>query len=175
MMKKMLKLLLILLFVSIKGFGQSNDSKAKFKGGDIELDAFLSKKFDQIRKGKKMDLCLVSVTFAKFTIDEYGHVKSIKFYQAAKTPPIFEEILKEVVNATDGQWLPETFNGKAVESRPFILPFIYQMEAGCSVNGKSVNYGTDNSLLELLKFDQDSTMRQLDCVLLKPLVAFSQN
>ena len=174
-MKKTLTLLVILLVISIQSFGQSNYSKARFKEGDVELNAFLSKKFDEIRRGKDMNVCLVSVTFAKFTIDEFGNIKSIEFYEAVKTPPIFRDVLKEVVRSTDGKWLPETLNGNAVESKPFILPLIYQMEAGCSVNGKSVNYGADNSLLELFKFDQDSNVKQLDCVLLKPLVVFSQN
>jgi hypothetical protein len=72
--------------------------------------------------------------------------------------------------------MPRFVNGKAVESKPFVLPLIYQMEAGCQ--GKRVFNSTDQALSEFLIYGKDGIgvkENQLDCILLKALNVFSQN
>ena len=162
------------MFTGLNAYGQSNTTEAHYKYGDEALWKFLDKKFSAEIKKNNERICLRSVTFAKFTIDTLGNIKALTFSENNDTPPIFRNTLTSVINATNGSWLPRRINGKAVESKLFILPLIYEMEAGCSINKIPVNDGTSNSLLRLLDFGGNKET-QLDCILLKPLHVFSAN
>jgi len=95
--------------------------------------------------------------------------------------------MKVVILATNGNWIPRKINGKWVECRPFILPLIYDMEAGCNPRSlpsagaknirKEIPNHTDVALIYMLDFEDDikGNNNQLDCVLLRPLHIFSQN
>jgi hypothetical protein len=140
----------------------------------------LNDKLKEFKKGKNVDVCLTSVTFARFTIDKTGNVDSLSFYEFPQTPVVFREILTSMIKASSGNWVPRTINGKAVESKPFILPLVYEMEAGCYLSGKVVHNGTNNALQGLLGYidvfkDPDPNILQLDCILLRPLVISSYN
>ena len=175
----LVKLLSILiLFCVDNACGQSNVSAAHYKNGDKALRLFLLTSFDEARKKNQLDVCEISVTFAKFTIDKAGNVEDIAITGNEASPKIFGGMLTAIIKETSGLWVPETIAGKAVKSRPFILPLIYQMEAGCFVNGRSViaSNGTDNALLGFINdFHDPDNPNQLDCIFLKPLNVFSQN
>jgi hypothetical protein len=174
-------LITLLAFITIlicnNAFGQSNEVIAHYKYGDAELHNLLQKKLSEEVKKNDVNVCLISVTFAKFTIDTTGNIKRLVFYENKDTPVVFKKILASVIDATNGSWVPCKIGGKAVESKPFILPLIYEMESGCYLNKKPVNNGTTNSLLGFLDFKDDSGNKagQLDCVLLSPLRIFSAN
>ncbi|MBS1520009.1 MAG: hypothetical protein JST50_03345 [Bacteroidetes bacterium] len=180
MKKYIIKFLLssILFIGFVNGaYSQSNVIEAQYKYGNSALNKFLNDRFGEEAKGKNINVCLISVTFAKFTIDTSGNIKSLTFSENKDTPNAFKEILKDVINSTSGLWLPRRINGKAVESKLFVLPLIYEMEAGCYVSKKTVNNGTANSLLNFLDFEDENgnKLNQLDCILLKPLHIFSAN
>ena len=81
-------------------------------------------------------------------------------------------------------WVPREINGKKVDSKPFILPFLYDLESGCLVSNsgttpvyKEVQNSLFVSLIYMLQFDDNVSGKtgQLDCILLKPLVIESAN
>ncbi len=176
-MSRLIKILIIII-VNIyinTACAQKHNVEARFNGDTIALNTFLNKTFTEACKGKDLNLCLVSATFAKFTIDTIGNIKTIDFYENRQTPPIFKELLKVVIEATNGKWSPAIYNNIISDSKPFILPLIYQMEAGCAVKGRHVNNGTDNALMSLFTSESNKNTLQFDCILLKPLNVFSQN
>jgi hypothetical protein len=170
-------ILLLLTFVgSVPTYSQTNVQEAHYKNGDIALRKFFLEKLDDARKKNNLDVCLISVTFAKFCIDSVGNITGLSFCETKDTPPVFRKILTTIIYSTNGSWIPKTVDGRATESKPFILPLIYQMEAGCSANHIHVNNGTDTSIIGLFDFDDKTKMlTQLDCILLKPIAVFSQN
>jgi len=169
-------ILLTLCFSPMALYSQPCVKEARFKTGDVALRKLLLTELDKARKENDLNVCLISVTFAKFSIDSAGNVNQLSFSENHETPPIFRSVLKKLILSTNGLWSPKKVDNVPVESKPFILPFIYQMEAGCSINKKTVNNGTDAALLKLLEFEgEDNEVEQLDCTLLKPIVVFSQN
>lgn len=166
---------IFIILIINNAYGQ-NIQEARYKFGDKELAKLWEEKYTEARKKGDFDVCLISVTFAKFTIDSLGNIDNISISENGGTPKIFREILISVIKSTSGSWFPRTINNKAVESKPFLWPFIYQLEAGCSLSRKSVTNGTDNELIRLLTdfHDSDNTER-LDCIILKPIRVFSQN
>ncbi len=168
-------LILAITFLSYNAYGQSNVQEAQYKYGAIALDKFLNKKCGEAVKKENIEVCLISVTFAKFTIDTLGNIKNLTFSEAKGTPVVFRNILISVINATNGSWLPRKINGKAVESKPFILPIVYEMEAGCESRKIRVNNGTSTAVLGILDFENGTTgITQLDCIFLSPLYISSQ-
>ncbi|MFD0794997.1 hypothetical protein ACFQZX_15350 [Mucilaginibacter litoreus] len=169
-------ILLIFCLTPTTSFGQTSIEEAKFKTGDAALRKFLLTELDKIRKKHDLNVCLISVTFAKFSIDSAGNVTKLSFSENKDTPPVFRNILTKLILSTSGLWNPKKVNNRPVESKPFILPFIYQMEAGCIVNKKGVNNGTDAALMRLMEFEgEDKKTSQIDCTLLTPIAVFSQN
>lgn len=175
-----------ILIIGIRASGQEIKSP-QFKGGEITLRSFLVKRFGEEAKKRDLNVCMISAVFAKFTVDSTGNVKNLTFSQTKETPYIFKELLTSVIMATNGLWMPCKINGKAVDSKPFILPLIYEMEAGCNpqkvvsadvkTNYKPIPNGTATDLLYILDYDDNGvdSISQLDCIILKPLRVFSQN
>jgi len=150
----------------------------------MALTKFLNKKFDQEAKKHNLNICLITAVFAKFNIDSVGNVESITYTNIKHIPEVFETIITSVIKSTNGQWIPRKINGKSVKSKPFILPVIYAMEAGCNPQKVQQNNsynevynGIETSLLYILNYedDKDNNVGQIDCILLRPLHAFSQN
>jgi hypothetical protein len=180
-----LKLLILVLMLNwYSARGQSNEITAHYKYGNIELWKFFNKKFEEEAKKINLPSCIISAVFAKFKIDSAGNVKIITFSDLKGTPQVFRNILTSIVLATNGSWVPTKINGKFVESKPFILPLIYEMEAGCNptnVSGtntyRPVPNRLDVDLLYILDFEDSvgSHVNQLDCILLRPLRIVSAN
>ena len=178
MMKKNTIIFIFVLFIrlSINGsYAQLSTVEAQYKYGSVALDKFLSKNLSIKIKKANFDTCLISVVFAKFTIDSLGYVKQLNFSAIKGTPKIFKTILSSVIMATNGSWFPRTISGRAVESRPFILPLIYDMEAGCTIPDSQIPNNLETNLLYMLSFDNNNKIEkpQLDCVILSPLHIFS--
>jgi hypothetical protein len=168
---------LIISFLFQCASAQSANQEAHYKYGDKALREYLQKKFTEEVKTHNMDVCLISATFAKFSIGPDGNIADIKFSENKDTPPVFRDILTDLIMGTNGRWNPNIVNGKTTDSRPFVLPLIFQMEAGCHNSGEKANNGTDNALIAFLNDDNgiEKNETQLDCILLKSLNLFSQN
>lgn len=166
-------------------YGQSNVKEASYKYGDVALNKFLNKQFHEEIKKNNIPSCITSAVFAKFTIDSAGNIKNISFTDINYNPVVFKNILKSVILATNGSWVPRIINGKPVESKPFVLPLIYELEAGCNPKDLTINpkphkeipNGLATDLIYILRFDDDNgkNTTQLDCVLLEPLHIVSAN
>jgi hypothetical protein len=176
------KLVIIcLMFFGYSVNAQSNLQQATFKDGNIALNKFLNKKFNEEAKKYSWPPCIISVVFAKFSIDSIGNVENLTFSKLQGPSQVFKTMLQSTILATNGLWVPCKIDGKRVESKPFILPLIYDIEAGCSIpgpDGKLVyNPTPDNtstSLRYILKFEDNagSNPIQIDCILLEPLRIF---
>jgi hypothetical protein len=177
----MKKILIITAFIFLfalleKANCQSIIKPARYRYGNREWKSLWSQQIKNELKNGNFESCLISVTFAKFIVDSHGAVIKIEVSENNGTPPIFREKLVAFIKSTSGSWTPATNNGKPLESKPFILPFIYKMESGCAINKKNVNDGTSDALLNLLSsFHDIGENGELECTLLKPLVVFSQN
>jgi len=179
------KILFLSLVITVGyAHAQTNVTEAQFKHDDVALDKFLTKKFSEEEKKIELPQCIISSVFVKFTVDSTGNVNKIVFSSLTGTPPVFRTILQSTILATNGFWVPRKINGKAVESKPFILPLVYELEAGCTVLGpdskpiyKTARNDVTTSLLHILDFDgKDSgNQNQLDCILLAPIHIFSAN
>ncbi len=157
-------------------YAQSRSTPAHFKAGDAALGKLLAETLHKQTQGKDVHVCLVSATFARFNIDSNGHVIKLSFSENKGTPSAFREILTAIIMATDGAWAPATLNGKAVDSKPFILPFVYSMEAGCDSRGIRTKDETATALLNILNVeDAQNKSSALDCILLPPMFISSQN
>jgi hypothetical protein len=172
------------LSIGVNAFGQSRVKEAQYKQGDASLWKFLDKKFGEEARKHEWPPCLVSTIFAKFTIDSVGNVKGLVFSELKGTPQVFRTMLEATILATNGLWIPSKINGKAVESKPYILPLIYDIESGCAVagpEGKRVYKPISNDLITalrcILEFQDNvgGNPTQLNCILLKPLHIFSIN
>jgi|GEM_PF-1177410 len=171
------KILIIAITLFCHGaYAQSNIQEAHYKFGETALGQFLNKKCGEAVRKNNIQVCLISVTFAKFTIDSLGNIKTISFSEDRGTPKVFRDILTSIIYATNGSWFPRKINGKAVVSKPFILPIVYEMEAGCYRNKITVNNGTSTAVIGLLDFEDGSGngVNQLDCIFLRPLYISSQ-
>lgn len=145
--------------------------EAHYKYGDRGFDITVNNALSTARKKVNIDVCLISATFARFTILPNGDISQIQFYENSDTPPVFRRLLMKAIESTKGNWIPKKVNGKPVESTPFILPLIYEIEAGCFTSGKHVDNGTTNALRTLF----DNNNQKINCIMLKPLNIFSQN
>lgn len=180
-------LILVITIPCYRALGQSTIQEAQYKNGDVALFKFLNKKFSEEAKKHSWPSCTISVVFAKFTIDSTGNVKNLTFSELKETPEVFKTMLGATILATSGAWIPRQINNKKLGSRPFILPLIYEMEAGCNPKDvaldntkqpyKSVPNGLSTALLYMLNFEDNagSNPNQLDCVILRPLHIFSIN
>jgi hypothetical protein len=174
-------LLIICISISVlSANAQTGVSEAKYKYGNKEFEKFLLIKLNEQRKIYNLDGCVTSAIFAKFTIDILGNVKNLIIFEPGNSLPSFKKALTAMVMATSGAWLPKKINDKLVDSYPFILPLIYDLEAGCNVPGLAVAAKTPytkktdklldalNGLYNLNK--PDSTY----CILLNPIITSSQ-
>jgi hypothetical protein len=174
-----------MIFFTTGAISQTVSKEARYKDGEIALRKKLEGTFREECKRNNLNVCLTGVVFAKFTIDSIGNVRHLSFSKAEDTPPVLKNILTTVILSTNGLWLPRIINGKTTESRPFILPLIYSMEAHCNpqelqkANSKITYHEVPNNLetnlLDILNYNNESSANQLDCILLKPLHVFSQN
>ena len=172
-----------LLIMFFSTYGQTNTQEAKFKDGDAALTKFLDLKFHEEAVKYEWPTCTISAVFVKFTIDSVGNIKTLSFSELKGTPQVLKTMLRFTILKTNGLWIPKKINGKAVESKHFILPLIYDMESGCKINSqplgsyKPIVNGIDTDLLYMLDFDDSSEKKtnQLECILLRPLRLFSIN
>jgi len=176
-MKNLNKAIFLLLFFNLiystTIFAQSNTVEAKFKNGDEALKKALQLSFSQ--EYKKAKTCGISIVFAKFIIDTTGNIKNLVFLKSPSAPAILKTILTTVIESTNGKWVPAKVNGEAIDSKPFILPLLYDLEAGCKMPDDKVPNTTYEVLYNLLDFEDTKNASQIDCTILKPLIMFSQN
>jgi len=176
MNRNLIRILAVILIISYGKVlhAQQNFKEAYFKsGGKIGFQKFLQNKFSAEVKKHQLDICLISATFAEFRIDTTGNIKDLVFFENHDTPQVFREVLVQIISKTNGLWIPAQINGKATESKVYILPLIYEMESACKTPAPD---GTATSLLGFLDFKDKNGMSisQLDCILLRPLHIFSQ-
>lgn len=112
-------------------------------------------------------LCINSVTFVRFVVDADGKVKNVACTQ--DTPAVIAKSLKKTVLATSGHWSPKEVGGKAVESRPYLLPVVYNVNFGCPKNEESKSMFED-AIQHVLVFDDGSVTESMECTVLPPLV-----
>jgi hypothetical protein len=190
-------------------YAQNCIQEAQYKGGASELSSVIHQRFSEKFDKHQSELpgCTYSILLAKFTVDSSGNIKNVTFTKIADT--IYDETLKtvyfpkyrdtiqelvgpmmeSVIRSTSGSWIPRLINGKAVESQPFILPFLWSEGVGCGVfgaDGKPVlnNNGTQKyknptsiTNERMLSFFGDNFFGyggknykpQLTCVILAPL------
>jgi hypothetical protein len=162
--------------MALNSYGQSTNREAQFKAGDVALEKFLQKKFGEEWEKEHLNLntCLISVTFARFSIDTAGNITDLKFYENRTVSPVIQKMLRYAIDATNGQWFPTIENGKKIQSKLFILPLIYEIEAGCK---EPVYNGSIEVLSDLFDFKDGNGNRimQMNCTLLSPIHIYSQN
>jgi hypothetical protein len=112
-------------------------------------------------------LCINSVTFVRFAVGADGKVKDVAC--TPNTPAVIAKTLKDTVKSTNGHWQPKTLNGKAVESKPYLLPVVYDVNFGCTQDEQSSNKFEDAIRLVLI-FDDGSTAESMECTVLPPMV-----
>ncbi|RDV15800.1 hypothetical protein DXT99_07280 [Pontibacter diazotrophicus] len=112
-------------------------------------------------------LCVSSVTFVRFVVGADGNVKNVACTQ--DTPAVIAKSLKQTVLATNGHWSPREVNGVAVESKPYLLPVVYDVNFGCPKSGQSVSKFED-AIQHVLVFDDGTVTESMECTLLPPMV-----
>ncbi|MHA6247347.1 hypothetical protein ACXYMU_05365 [Pontibacter sp. CAU 1760] len=112
-------------------------------------------------------LCVNSVTFVRFVVGADGKVKKVACTQ--NTPSVIAKTLKQTVMTTSGHWLPKQVNGKAVESKPFLLPVMFDVNYGCPKENQSKNKYEDAVRL-MLVFDDGNYSDSMECTMLPPMV-----
>jgi len=130
MNRNLIRILAVILIISYGKVlhAQQNFKEAYFKsGGKIGFQKFLQNKFSAEVKKHQLDICLISATFAEFRIDTTGNIKDLVFFENHDTPQVFREVLVQIISKTNGLWIPAQINGKATESKVYILPLIYEM------------------------------------------------
>jgi hypothetical protein len=174
-------LLIICISISVMSANaQTGVLEAKYKYGNKKFEKFLLVKLNEQRKMYNLDGCITSASFAKFTIDTLGNIKNLIISEVPNSLPSFKRALTAMVMATSGDWLPKKINGKLVESYPFILPLIYDLEAGCNVPDISSALKTPfkekpNRLFDAL--NRIYYLNKIDstyCILLNPIITSSQ-
>lgn len=176
-MTKNIFIILTIYFILLSNLSFSQIDEARYRYGSKTLNAVIGQNWgEELRKNKdSLQICIKSVTMAKFVIDTSGNVAKLTFLEDYDNPPIFRNILTKVIYATNGLWEPRRVHGKLVESKIYILPFIYELEAGCYVNvlkgqtnknRKGVKAGTQAGLIDLLTFEEST----LECIILHPLM-----
>ncbi|NCD71550.1 hypothetical protein [Mucilaginibacter agri] len=165
------KLFLILVFIILTFSVQLTiaQSGQRVEAHLVENDTlakYISKTFTRVTKQKSTDLCVSSTVFAQFIINAKGDITNVEFIEYDKRYPVFKEILSELITATKGLWVPAKENGLSVESKKFILPLIFEMEAGCPVGSRHPFNQSNQAFINL--FSQKGVKAQIDCVLLAP-------
>lgn len=163
-------------------YAQTSSQEAQYKKGLRELNKFLSNNFFNGIKSKEIDTCLVAASFVKFYIDSLGDVKGICFSNGSTVPQPMKKILTRVIVSTSGNWTPQLVDGKPVSSKPYLLPIVLDLEAGCNlpnVDGTGKPYhppanSLHSDLSSMLEFEDDTNPFQFEAILLKPLNIFSQ-
>lgn len=112
-------------------------------------------------------LCVSSVTFLRFVIGADGRVKNVAC--TPDTPAVIAKSLKQAVMATSGHWSPKEVNGVAVESKPYLLPVVYNVDFGCSENEETASKFAD-AIKHVLVFDDGSVTESMECTVLPPMV-----
>jgi len=174
--------ILLIAFASctINAFSQSsNIVEAHFKDGRSDMNDLFNKRFNEAMTKDEVHGCIISALFAKFTVDTAGNIGRISFSGDSNPPPFIKRILEDVIISSNGMWVPCVVDGKKVESKPFVLPFVYRLEAGCHV--KQAENKTDEVLLNILNYKDGGNPNSLfaqfnffNCIILPPLNIFTQ-
>ncbi|MCJ8164960.1 energy transducer TonB [Pontibacter sp. E15-1] len=112
-------------------------------------------------------LCVNSVTFVRFVVGADGKVKNVACTQ--NTPAVIAKSLKQTVLTTSGHWLPKEVNGKPVESKPYLLPVMFDVNYGCPKSDKSTNK-YEEAMRLVLVFDDGNAADAMECTMLPPMV-----
>lgn len=112
-------------------------------------------------------LCVNSVTFVRFVVGSDGNVKNVAC--TLNTPDVIAKSLKETVLATSGHWLPKEVNGVSVESLPYLLPVMFDVNYGCPVTGERINK-FEEAVRRVLVFDDGTVAESMQCTMLPPMV-----
>jgi len=145
-----------------------------FLKDDSETKLYISDQYKKIQKKwwRKADtVCINSVAFAKFILDENGAIVEVSFTQ--NTPLSVKQLLRDIVYSTSGKWNPKMINGIAVKSEPILLPLIFQLEASCDYKTHVSHDLFGQALRDILKYDDGKQLEQLNCIIMKPLIISS--
>ena len=112
-------------------------------------------------------LCVNSVTFVRFVVGADGSVKNVACTK--DTPAVIAASLKETVMAASGSWIPRKVNGQAVESKPYLLPVMFDINYGCPMSEKSTNR-FEEAVRRVLVFDDGTVAESMECTMLPPMV-----
>lgn len=112
-------------------------------------------------------LCVSSVTFVRFVIGADGKVKNVAC--TPDTPAVIAKSLKQTISSMSGHWIPKEVNGVAVESKPYLLPVVYDVNFGCSKGEQSISK-FEEAIKHVLVFDDGSVTESMECTLLPPMV-----
>jgi len=75
-------LFIVLIVLSgLCAFAQTNVIEAHFKIGDVDFSNAFKNKHNEARANDQIHSCIISVTFAKFTIDTLGNGGKISFHR----------------------------------------------------------------------------------------------
>jgi hypothetical protein len=164
--------------------------EAHFRDGDKAFNKLVYKSLRQQRNSKNTMVCTTSAVFARFFIDNKGNITDLAFSEPENSSPIFRQMLDSVVMSTSGKWEPRRIGEKAVKSLAYVLPLVYDMQAGCNPQtvtdsttaSKQIIKPIRNYLLEafnqLTIFKNNEGViqpRQAQCVWLEPLIISSIN
>jgi hypothetical protein len=162
------------MLFSNNGYSQAA-TQAQYKDSDVAFRSFLTKKFSEEVRKHNTQLCGVSVIFAKFIVGADGNIKTITFSENKDSPQVLRIILTDVIKATNGLWVTAKIDEKPTDSKPFILPLIYDMEAGCKMTNDQVANTIYPVLVNILNYeDKSNNTNAIECTLLKPLTMYSQ-
>ncbi|NCD70918.1 hypothetical protein [Mucilaginibacter agri] len=143
---------------------QSANHDAYYKTGERDMHNTLFSKFDTLRR-KRIDTCLTAAIFAQFTISSKGKVSNVQLFGSKTALAAYGNEIKFVVESTDGNWAPQTFNHKAVESDPIVQPVFIKME-DCPPNSTSDTFRAD--ILSFFSIPGKKIFRKIN--MLSPLV-----
>ena len=152
---------LIILLLTTSSLAQTRDEIPAFQHpSGLDFHRFFRKNLDQsIFNGA----CIYSSGFIRFNIDSIGRLDSIDI--SLSIPQSMRLQMKRALKATDSHWSVRTVDGKATFSKPFILPISVWIEGGCRKTQT-----TSDSILYILNFRKSGISKNVDAVILAPLV-----
>ena len=164
-MKFILCVITLVLMLPSLLFGQDHEPQFKHEKYKHPTQLIADSMMPEVYELSK--LCVSSVTFVRFVIGADGKVKNVAC--TPDTPAVIAKSLKQTILATSGHWVPKEVNGIAVESKPYLLPVVYDVNFGCSKSETSVSKFED-AIKHVLVFDDGTSTESMECTLLPPMV-----
>lgn len=141
--------LFFMLIATVSCAQQKHDGSqdaARYKGAE-RFEAVMEKYMNARVPDSLHKLCITSSSFVRFQVNEKGEVVNV--VSNFTTPASLSQFFVEAIQSTNGKWLPQKANGKAVISRSFLLPIVYNLSSGC----KSEKNNHGKSVYNMLRVD----------------------